>query len=208
MSEFQFGLGSNDLKALAQRAVGLDPDALLRLRLLPDRFAPQRIEVFAPTPFQTLISRRVEATIPGTDAVIRAADFLNGTPRHLGNFLWSARSLPPIEGFSLVDVLPTHIVTDLNTQGKQLARQFSGPLGPPASLLDQTVITVSNGDQDVAIPMRVVFCLSAFGLLPGFDAPASVPRQLRVSAKGRWLRVDAPFATVYYASSLPLLSVQ
>ena len=102
----------------------------------------------------------------------------------------------------LVDELPVGVVRDLADQGRALARQFSGPMGPPASLMDQTVITAtsSSGDTSVEVPMRAVFACTALQLIPGASAPEEVPRQLRVSSLGRWLRIDAPFGSVYFSA--------
>jgi len=111
-------------------------------------------------------------------------------------------ALPPASGFVLVDELPVGVVRDLADQGRALARQFSGPMGPPASLMDQTVITAtsSSGDTSVEVPMRAVFACTALQLIPGGSAPEEIPRQLRVSSVGRWLRIDAPFGSVYFSA--------
>ena len=52
--------------------------------------------------------------------------------------------------------------------------------------------------------MRMIFACTALGLIPGFAAPIDVPRHLRVSTVGRWVRVDAPFGSVYRSTSLSL----
>ena len=94
---------------------------------------------------------------------------------------------------------------ELSDKGQQLARQFSGPLGPPASLLNQTVVTVTGPEnQEVGIPMRMIFACTNLGLIPGFAAPMDIPRHLRVSGLGRWVRVDAPFGSVYRSTRLSL----
>ena len=77
-------------------------------------------------------------------------------------------------------------------------------MGPPSSLLNQTVITVENGEDKVEIPMRMIFACTNLGLIPGFAAPMNVPRHLRVAGKGRWVRVDAPFGSVYHSTRLSL----
>ncbi|MDO5032908.1 hypothetical protein [Corynebacterium sp.] len=113
-------------------------------------------------------------------------------------------ALPPTSGFTLIDTLPVDVVRELADQGRSLARQFSGPLGPPTSLLNQAVVTVSAGEQQVEIPMRMIFACTSLGLIPGFSAPLDIPRYLRVSGKGRWVRVDAPFGSVYHSTRLSL----
>ena len=103
-----------------------------------------------------------------------------------------------------LDTLPVSVVRSLADEGQSLARQFSGPMGPPASLLDQTVITVEHdvSGTKVEIPMRMIFTCTSLGLIPGFSAPMDIPRHIRVSAAGRWVRLDAPFGTVYRTAGL------
>ena len=59
--------------------------------------------------------------------------------------------------------------------------------------------------EEVEIPMRMIFACTNLGLIPGFAASMDIPRHLRVSANGRWARVDAPFGSVYHARGLSVL---
>lgn len=207
--------GGVGLRALLTRAIGLDASASVRLRQHDDASA----EVFVTTPFEVVASRRVEGTVGRDGAVVSAQSLLDALetspdPDLLGEpvelQLGPARdpswpgSLPPQDGFVEIDSLPVTVVRELADQGQQLARQFSGPMGPPSSLLNQTVITVENGDDKVEIPMRMIFACTNLGLIPGFAAPMNVPRHLRVAGKGRWVRVDAPFGSVYHSTRLSL----
>jgi hypothetical protein len=73
----------------------------------------------------------------------------------------------------------------------------------PASLLDQTVLTVSADGvpAPVHVPLRCLFALSGMGFL-GESEDA-----VRVSATGSWLRLDARFGAVVRRriAALPLL---
>lgn len=207
--------GGVGLRALLTRAMGLDASASVRLRQHDDTHA----EVFVTTPFEVVASRRVEGSVGRDGAVVAAQSLLDALeaspdPDLLGEpvelQLGPARdpswpgALPPQGGFVEIDSLPVTVVRELADQGQQLARQFSGPLGPPSSLLNQTVITVENGEDKVEIPMRMIFACTNLGLIPGFAAPMDVPRHLRVAGKGRWVRVDAPFGSVYHSTRLSL----
>lgn len=207
--------GGVGLRALLTRAMGLDASASVRLRQHDDASA----EVFVTTPFEVVASRRVEGTVGRDGAVVSAQSLLDALetspdPDLLGESvelqLGPARdpswpgALPPQDGFVEIDSLPVTVVRELADQGQQLARQFSGPMGPPSSLLNQTVITVENGEDKVEIPMRMIFACTNLGLIPGFAAPMNVPRHLRVAGKGRWVRVDAPFGSVYHSTRLSL----
>lgn len=235
--------GASGLQALVARAVTLDAGAFARFRV---RQEEQSLDVFVTTPFQTVAMRRIKGAVSRDGAVVRAQALLEAlvahnspdpTPRTLplgrpADPSWPG-ALPPAEGFVLADKVPVAVAQELADKGRRLAKQFSGPLGPPVSLMNQVVLTVSGGAaelsgravqpggqseaageesgggspagaQNVEVPMRVIFTATALGLVPGFSAPASIPRYLRVSAKGRWLRLDAPFGTVYHSSRLSL----
>ncbi|MGD7001989.1 hypothetical protein [Corynebacterium halotolerans] len=196
--------GAPGLQALLSRAVGLDATASARLRQL-DEF----VEVFVTTPFEVVASRRAKGTVGRDGAVVGAHELLSalrngesqiGPPRDPN---WPG-ALPPAAGFTLVDNVPVQVVRQLADQGQALTRQFSGPLGPPASLLNQTVLTVTGGGHEAAIPMRMIFTCTSLSLIPGFAAPMDVPRHLRVSVNGRWVRVDAPFGSVFRSTGLSL----
>ena len=74
--------------------------------------------------------------------------------------------LPPASGFVHLDNIPARVMLDLAQRGVALAREHGSAQGPPVSLLDQDVISVSSGDVTVGIPMRCVFALTAMGFLP------------------------------------------
>ncbi|MFW9221563.1 hypothetical protein [Corynebacterium striatum] len=203
--------GGSGLRALIARAVGLDVAALVRLRQLDEN----TVDVFVTTPFEVVASRRVEGTVSRDGAVVSAnalhEALLLGDAEPGTLELGPARdpswpgALPPATGFVLLDTLPVEVVRELSDKGQQLARQFSGPLGPPASLLNQTVVTVTGPEnQEVGIPMRMILACTNLALIPGFAAPMDIPRHLRVSGLGRWVRVDAPFGSVYRSTRLSL----
>ncbi|WP_306515663.1 hypothetical protein [Corynebacterium sp.] len=251
MSEsLEITAGGPGLRALLSRAVGLDASASARFRVLStDGDGGDLIDVFVTTPFDVVACRRIKGTVSRDGAVVAASTLLHSLETeqtHLGparDTSWPG-ALPPTQGFQLVDNLPVHVVRELADKGRNLARQFSGPMGPPQSLLNQTVLTVHPGSSDehadaaaselpgnsagteansepastgqtessaahageeVEIPMRMIFACTNLGLIPGFSAPMDIPRHLRVSANGRWSRVDAPFGSVYHSRGLSVL---
>lgn len=197
--------GAPGLRALVARAVGLDASASARFRQLDET----SVDVFVTTPFEVVATRRISGRASRDGAVVAATDLLTALENDVEE-VGPARdpnwpgALPPATGFQLLDTLPVTVVRELADKGRELARQFSGPLGPPASLLNQTVITVTHEGRNAEIPMRMIFTCTSLGLIPGFAAPIEVPRHLRVSAVGRWVRVDAPFGSVYRSSGLAL----
>ncbi|GAA1874679.1 hypothetical protein GCM10009836_64770 [Pseudonocardia ailaonensis] len=203
-----------DLGAFTARLVRLDQSAAVRLRASRTVLG-NRVTAWAPTPFDVLATRSVagtmepdDLTLPGavllTALEIERADELTLTPGGL-----FAGTLPPDDGWALVEDIPAAELETLTERGLALAREHGGPLGPPASLLDQTVLTVS-GDSvkgKVAVPMRALFALSGMGFLGGADTGA-VPGKVRVSATGSWMRLDARFGAVVRrrVTALPLFT--
>lgn len=120
-------------------------------------------------------------------------------------------ALPPVDGFVFVDELDREVINQLGVQGRELARQFAGPAGLPKSLLAQKVVHLEGegdaGGATADINMRMVLTSTSLGLVPRADAPAHVPRCVRVSARGEWVRADTPWASVYYNYNPSLLQL-
>lgn len=197
--------GARGLISLLQRAVALQDRAMARFSTVSDA----AVDVFVTTPFAVIASRRVAGSCSRAGAAVLVSDLLaDATDTTMTAVAmdagWGMGALPPTTGFELLDEIPADVVQRLSDQGRALARQFSGPLGPPQSLMDQAVITVND---DTEIPMRLVFTLTALGLIPGMDAPAAIPRHLRVSRNSRWVRVDAPFGSAYHSTGINLLTL-
>lgn len=209
--------GAAGLKALVERALHLEATGSARLSTLDAAPTPS-LDVFVTTPFGCVASRRVagHASRDGAvvslqdlrDALASAPDVSSGStngPLEIGpardaNWLGA---LPPKSGYVERDIVPVNVVRDLADQGRRLARQFSGPMGPPRSLLEQVVLTADTektGGEPVDVPMRMIFTCTSLGLIPGPSAPVEIPRHMRIATAGRWIRLDAPFGSVYYTS--------
>lgn len=193
-----------DLGAFAARVVRLEQTAAVRLRATDGR-----VSAWAATPFDALATRTVHGTVEPSEVTVPAAGLLTALtveraavvdPGEGG--LWSGE-LPPDDGWSVVDDVPAAELEALTERGLALARENAGPLGPPASLLDQTVLTVTAGGDApaVKVPLRCLFALSGMGFLGGDGGT------VRVSATGSWLRLDARYGAVVRRrlTALPLL---
>lgn len=199
--------GARGLTTLLGRAVGLDEQASARIQEVGDG----ALDVFVTTPFDAIASRRITGAVSRNTATVGARDLLEALQsgsREIGparDASWPG-ALPPASGFVAREQVPVGVARRLADEGRNLARQFSGPAGPPKSLLDGTVLTADADSTDpVEIPMRMIFACTALGLIPGFEAPAEIPRHMRVSTCGRWTRLDAPFGSVYRNTGLGLL---
>ena len=207
MISLDIDTGARGLTTLVGRAVGLDPQASARIQEVGDG----ALDVFVTTPFDAIASRRITGTTSHNTATVSARDLLAALQSgsvEVGparDAVWPG-ALPPATGFVAREQVPVGVARRLADEGRNLARQFSGPAGPPKSLLDGIVLTAdADSDNPVEIPMRMIFACTALGLIPGFEAPAEIPRHLRVSSCGRWTRLDAPFGSVYRNAGLGLL---
>ena len=207
MVEVRIERGARGLTALLSRALALDAQASARIQEVGEG----QLDVFVTTPFDAIASRRTSGTTtdPGATVSARAMlDALKSGEAEVGparDAAWPG-ALPPASGFIAREEVPIGVARRLADEGRNLARQFSGPAGPPRSLLDGVVLTAdADSDNPVEIPMRMIFACTSLGLIPGFEAPAEIPRHLRVSTSGSWVRLDAPFGSVYRSTRPNLL---
>ncbi|TQM25525.1 hypothetical protein [Nocardia bhagyanarayanae] len=203
-----------NLATFLSRAVRLDQAAVVRLRRRGEKY----VSAWVATGFEALAVRTVIAEL-GVDDVTVGADLVlaglaSGSPIDLGYSMDSAwrGALPPGDGFAHVDDVPARTLVELAERGAELAKEHGSQHGPPASLLDQTVLTVSAADTRVEVPMRVVFALTAMDFIPHSGEKAEARRIppaeiVRVRATATWLRLDARYGSVARrrAGSIPLL---
>lgn len=193
-----------DLGAFVARVVRLDQVATVRLTA-----GGGKVTAWASTPFDVIATRSVHGVLDPDEVTVPAAGLLTAltvdraaTVDPGTGGLWQGE-LPPGEGWAPVDDVPAAELEGLAERGLTLARDNAGPLGPPASLLDQTVLTVTAGSGPaVKVPLRCLFALSGMGFLGGGDDGT-----VRVSATGTWMRLDARYGAVVRRriTALPLL---
>jgi hypothetical protein len=198
----------DDLGAFVARAVRLEGQAVVRLRNRDG----DRVDAWVATPFDVLATRTVlgkvepgDVTVSGNEllaalAVSRADRIDPGRPQDMQ---WRS-ALPPQAHWQVVEEqLPAKVVAELTDRGLEVARENVGPHGtPPASLLDQTVLTVTGDGLEVKIPMRCLFAMSGMGFLGSGE-----DEHVRITATDAWLRIDARFGAVVRRrhALLPLL---
>ena len=181
-----------DLGAFVARVVRLDPAAAARLRA-----GAGTVTAWASTPFDVLATRTVHGHVDPSDVTVSANALLTAlavekaatVDTGVGG-LWPGGRSPD-------DVVPAAEIDALTERGLAVARENAGPLGPPTSLLDQNVLTVSApAGPTVKVPLRCLFALSGMGFVGGDE--------VRVSATGGWLRLDAHYGAVVRRRTLTL----
>lgn len=207
-----------NLTAFLGKALRLDEAAVVRLRMRSD----QRLSVWVSTGFDALAVRVVSGTIvpddtsAGADQLLAAlGSAVDGVvdPGFSMDSAWRG-ALPPDGGFEHVDDVPARVLIGLAGRGAALAKEHGSSHGPPVSLLDQEVLHVDGGAEDVSITMRTVFALTAMGFVPytGEDpltadvdlARIDSAEIVRVRATKVWLRLDARYGSVFSRRANPL----
>ncbi len=189
----------SNLAAFVTRLLRTDDSAVIRVR----RRDGEHVEVWGRTGFGVLAVRVLTATVAPESLVCSAAtvlDSLRAAPSDEGGYVdvgfaldsaWRG-ALPPATGFAHVDDVPAQALRAVAARGVEVGRETGGPAGPPASLLDSEVVSVSAGTTTAPISLRTAFALEAMGFAAdGADEP------VRVSASATWVRVDARFGSLY-----------
>lgn len=161
-----------DLGTFLARVSQLDESAVVRLRARGDG----RVVIWAATQFDVLVCRAVRGELRSPDITAAVDEVLRGLQSpdadgyvHTGypmDSVWRG-ALPADNGFEYLDDIPARSLLELAQRGGELAREHGSAHGPPVSLLDQSVVTVDGaGGQQVDVPMRCVFALTAMGFIP------------------------------------------
>jgi hypothetical protein len=197
------------LGAFVARAVRLDGQSFVRLR---ERPGAGIVEAWTSTPFEVLATRAVPGGVTPSDITVSGNELLAALtvaggpkmdPGPARDIMWHSE-LPRSTGWQLVDELPVIVVADLADRGVALAKDNVGPHGtPPASLMDQPVLTVTGESLEIKVQLRCLFALSGMGFLD-----SSIENDVvRVTANDSWLRLDARYGAVLKRrhALLPLL---
>lgn len=188
-----------NLAAFVTRLLRTDDSAVIRVRRRDD----EHVEVWGRTGFGVLVVRVLAGSVAPASLVCSATtvlESLRSEPASPDGYVDTGFSLdsawrgalPPASGFEHLDDVPAQALRAVAARGIEVGREAGGPAGPPQSLLDSDVVSVSAGDRSVPLSLRTAFSLEAMGFAgDGADEP------VRVSASATWVRVDARYGSLY-----------
>ncbi len=182
-----------ELGAFAARVVRLDPTAVVRLHS-----ADGWVDAWAQTTFDVLATQSVPGETDPSDMTVVGHGLLAALavertarvdPGARADARWRAE-LPPRFGWQPVTEVPAAELDGVAERGLALAGEHADSHGaPPASLLDQVVLTAGEPASPVRVPLRCLFALAGMGFSDGLTP-------IRVAAMPGWLRLDARFGSV------------
>ena len=153
------------IASVAERVLSMDPEALARLRPLPDG-----LDIFFSTPLGCALSQRLPgAVLDGQDddadsTVVRAVALKDALQQWAGSagtdggpgepdatfdlgtsvdMMWLG-ALPPVSGFQLVDWVPAEVLREVYREMEEEHELRGGPAGLAPSMLDQELVEVTS----------------------------------------------------------------
>lgn len=185
----------DDLATVVGRAVQLDPSVVVRLRADP---ADGRVELFAATPFDALVTRTATGTVVPADLTVTGAELLAALAVAGGasvdpGVAVDERWRGPVPAGTSWTTVGAVGADELDGAARRAtaAAQSSGRF--TAAVLDETAVTVEG----LWVPMRCLLALSGAGLLDGGG-------EVRVATGDGWLRLEAAGGAVVRRRLNPL----
>lgn len=194
------------LLPMVERALSIEPAADIRMRVFDGR-----LSAFVRLPFDVLAgctldasetagSAPIDVTVAASDLLrwltepeSAAADRSEGAqggraepPRRDSHWL---SAVPPRSGWKRIEIVPGDVVQQLVRSGAELAPSVSSRTAQQ-SLLASTVLTASNSESSVDVPLGLLSGLVRMGFLPPDGAAA-------IDTHQSWLRVAAGFGSTY-----------
>lgn len=190
-----------DFGPLAERALSVEPDSMIRFRSTEATIAG-----FVRLPFDVLAGRTVQAGGGPSDLTVSAADFLRWLdadgPVPAGKDAHWLSALPPRTGWQRIELVPDSAIRDVVRAGALLAQNASSRSGQQ-SLLGSIVLTAQSAGRRVEVPLGPLSALTRMGFLPRGS-------QAAVDTASGWIRVAAPLGSTFVSTgqdALGLLSL-
>lgn len=209
---------TGDLAAFLGRAAALDPAVLVRLRAL-DVGERRYLAAYTRPPLGVLVSRSVRGHLDQgrDDVTVAAADLADALtastdadgervvplpPPRDGQ--WRG-TLPPASGWRRLDTVPLAVLRQLVESGVASftagRAEYTDPKAGQSvadQLLDADALTVADSTHQAVLPLRVPHAAWRMGFFGDSDN-GGCP----VSVAGRWVRLAAPYGSVFKDSAAP-----
>ncbi|MCW2521833.1 MAG: hypothetical protein JWO63_168 [Frankiales bacterium] len=191
-----------DFAPMAERAISIDAESVLRLRGGADR-----VGGFVRLPYEVLAGRAIAAAAGDRfDVTLSASDFLRWVDGQIEQPVrrdahWLS-SLPPISGWQRLDEVPEATISELISAGAELARDADSR-SAQESLLASIVLTAIAEPSTAAPPQRADVALGPLSALTrlGFMPRGSV---IAIDVCPGWTRVTAELGSAYAPTANPL----
>lgn len=190
-----------DFGPLAERALSVEPDSMIRLRA-----GTATVAGYVRLPFEVLAGRTIAVTDLGVDGpldvTVSAQDFLSwldgGVEPTRKDAHWLS-PLPPRAGWQRIELVPDAAIREVVRSGALLVQSATSRSGQQ-SLLDSIVLTAQSGGERVEVPLAPLSALTRMGFLPrGSEAAIDI-------APG-WLRVAAPRGSTFLSTGKDQLNL-
>jgi hypothetical protein len=191
--------GLRDFAPLAERALSVDGEALIRFRA-----GDGRIGGFVRLPYEVLAGRTLEvADVDGPfDITVSAKQFLvwldgdGGDEPAPADAHWLS-ALPPRAGWQRIERVPDTAIREVVRSGALLAQGTDTRPGQQA-LLDSIVLTAQpESGPPVRVPLSALSALTRMGFLPRGGEAA-------VDTAPGWIRLAAAYGSTYVSDGKPL----
>jgi hypothetical protein len=194
--------GLRDFAPLAERALSVDGEALIRFRS-----GGGRVGGFVRLPFEVLAGRTIQATgaaDPGgpSDLTVSAKQFLvwldgDGAEEPVPADAHWLSALPPRAGWRRIERVPDTAIREVVRSGALLAQGADSRPGQQA-LLDSIVLTAQpESGPPVQVPLSALSALTRMGFLPRGGEAA-------VDTAAGWIRLAAAYGSTYVSDGKPL----
>jgi hypothetical protein len=184
---------------MAERAISIEDTAGIRFR-----GGQGAIGGFVRLPYEVLAGRTIAAEMGKSfDVTVSAADFLSwvdagGPVPDRRDAHWLS-PLPPKAGWQRVEEVPDVAIREVIRSGSVLAQDV-GTTKDQASLLSAIVLTASNAERAVEVPLGPLSGLTRMGFLPHQSHAA-------IDVVAGWLRVTALYGSTFVNSGGSALGI-
>ncbi len=191
--------GLRDFAPLAERALSVDGDALIRFRA-----GGGRVGGFVRLPYEVLAGRTLEVVgvDKPSDNTVSAKDFLvwldgDGSAEPAPADAHWLSGLPPRLGWRRIERVPDTAIREVVRSGALLAQGTDTRPGQQA-LLDSIVLTAQpESGPPVRVPLSALSALTRMGFLPRGGEAA-------VDTAAGWIRLAAAYGSTYVSDGKPL----